>query len=333
MFLQALSRRAAGGRARASLRDSAFVLSDVRRRRIPLPERGVELAVLDWGGDGPLALLQHANGFCAALWAPVAEGLRAHFRVMALDARGHGDSSKPEGAAAYRWPEFGRDLAALAQELARETGPVALGVGHSFGGTAMLLAALERPDLFARLLLVDPVVFPRRAGESDADRAAGAREMAEAARRRRHVFPDRASARERWSGRDTFAGWRPRAFELYLAEGLQGRADGGVELKCPGEVEAAVFENGGSVDVFAEAQRLSVPVLVLWARRGNFPRAHFEALVRGMPDAVLRDVDSGHFPPMEDPEAVVREALGFSAPPGGRGASSPTSPPRATGPR
>jgi pimeloyl-ACP methyl ester carboxylesterase len=78
-----------------------------------------------------------------------------------------------------------------------------------------------------------------------------------------------------------------------------------------------------------EACRLRVPALVLWASRGHFPRANFEELVRRMPDGRLRDVPTGHFVPMEDPELVVRETLAFSAPPKSRGVASPTSPPRA----
>jgi pimeloyl-ACP methyl ester carboxylesterase len=308
------------------------VLAGVRRRRIRVPARGVELALLDWGGEGPLALLHHANGFCAAVWGPVAEGLRARFHVVALDARGHGDSSKPEDAGAYRWPEFGGDLAALAAMLAAESGPVALGLGHSFGGTATLLAAVERPDLFERLVLLDPVVFPRLVPESDPERRARAAGMAEGARRRRHVFPNRASARTSWRRRETFKSWDPRALELYLAEGLADRPGGGVELKCPGEVEAAIFERGGSVDAMAQAQRLRVPALVLAARRGSFGLAHFEELARSMPDGRVREVETGHFVPMEDPEMVVREALAFSARPDSRAAPSPQSPPPARRP-
>jgi len=306
------------------------VLAGVRRRRIALPDRGVELALLDWGGDGPLALLHHANGFCAAVWGPVAEGLRGRFRVVAVDARGHGDSSKPEDADAYRWSQFGRDLAALAEILAAEAGPVAVGLGHSFGGTATLLAAVERPELFERIVLVDPVIFPSGAFERDPERSERAAERADAARRRRDVFADRAAARARWRGRATFAGWDPRALDLYLAEGLADRPGGGVVLKCPGEVEAAIFERGSSVDAMEQARRLRVPALVLWARRGDFPRANFEELVRRIPDARLRDVEAGHFVPMQAPELVVRETLAFSARPDSRGAPSPQSPPPAT---
>lgn len=291
----------------------------------------MELSLLDWGGEGPLALLHHANGFCAAVWGPVAEGLRAaNFRVVALDARGHGDSSRPEDADAYRWPHFGRDLAALAELLSAEAGPVAVGLGHSFGGTATLLAAVERPDLFERIVLLDPVIFPSGAFRSDPERRARAHSLAEAARRRRHVFASREAARASWRGRSTFAGWDPRVLDLYVAEALADRPGGGVELKCPGDVEAAIFERGASVDAMEQARGLRAPALVLWASRGHFPRANFEELVRRMPDGQLRDVATGHFVPMEAPELVVRETLAFSARPGSRGAASPPNPPRAT---
>ena len=57
-----------------------------------MPERkffnlrsGYRIAALDWGGSNPLAILCHANGFCAATWSLVAELLREEFRVVALD--------------------------------------------------------------------------------------------------------------------------------------------------------------------------------------------------------------------------------------------------------
>ena len=54
----------------------------------------------------PLALLHHANGFCGGMWALVVEALGDDFHCLALDARGHGDSSKPEADAAYAWSCF-----------------------------------------------------------------------------------------------------------------------------------------------------------------------------------------------------------------------------------
>jgi pimeloyl-ACP methyl ester carboxylesterase len=79
---------------------------EAKQRRILLEERGLEIALLDWGGDGPLVLMHHANGFCAGTLGLVAEALVPAFRVIAMDARGHGDSSRPEGPNAYAWDHF-----------------------------------------------------------------------------------------------------------------------------------------------------------------------------------------------------------------------------------
>jgi pimeloyl-ACP methyl ester carboxylesterase len=288
------------------------MLANVRRRRLALPATGVEIALLDWGGTGPLALLHHANGFCGGVWGPVAAGLRQHFRVVAMDARGHGDSSVPEGEAFYRWELFGRDLVEVAKALAGEhpDGRVALGVGHSFGGTAFLMASAAEPGLFERIALLDPVIFPPP-GVAPERRQRGIT-LAEAARRRRHVWPSRASAREQWSQKAFFAGWNDRALEAYAAEGLRDRPDGQVELKCSGEVEGTIFASSRDFDPWVIAPRVDAPTLVVRAQRGDFPRDIFDALAAAIPDGRLREVDAGHLIPMERPDLVVDEVAAFA---------------------
>jgi len=290
------------------------MLEDVIRRRLAFPERGVEIALLDWGGTGPLALFHHANGFCAATLDLVARPLRGHFRVIGMDARGHGDSSKPSAAGAYQWREFGADLAAVARVLAAEAGGrIALGLGHSFGGTSMLLAAAHEPELFERLVLVDPVLHAPRAAESwDPDRLARAGSLVERASRRRTVFPNREAARESWRDKEMFATWDPRAFDLYLAEAMADRPDGQVELKCTPETEAAVYSTGPSSDVWARVEKLAVPTLLLWARDGDFPRSLFDDYAARLLNARVEEVDAGHLLPMERPEIVVDAVLAFT---------------------
>ena len=134
--------------------------------------------------------------------------------------------------------------------------------------------------------------------------------MAEGARRRLREWESRAAARTRWAGRPAFAAWTPRALDLYAAEGLEERADGSVTLKCSPEVEASIFENAASVDPMLCAQDLRASVVVLWARDGNFPRAHFEEFARRMPNGSVRELDAGHLVPMEDPDLLVAELLG-----------------------
>jgi pimeloyl-ACP methyl ester carboxylesterase len=293
--------------------EARAMLARAQRRTLRLPARGVELALLDWGGDGPLALLHHATGFCKAVWAPIAEALRPRFRVIALDARGHGDSSQLEGAAAYAWPEFGRDLAAAAELLAAQHGTVALGMGHSFGGTAMLVASRERPELFRQLVLVDPVA-PPPASLLPPELLQQPNALAEGARRRRTDWASRAEAREKWGRRSVFRTWRREVLDLYALDGLREHADGSVTLKCPSAVEAAIFEQGRDLDMLAITAAHPTPALWLRATRGNFHGEWCRTLVARMKHAELLDLDAGHLVVMEQPEQVAREALRFTAP-------------------
>jgi pimeloyl-ACP methyl ester carboxylesterase len=290
------------------------MLHDVHRRRIVLSGSSVEINVLDWGGEGPLALLHHANGFCAGVWAPLASLLRPHFRVVAMDARGHGDSSAPSGAESYRWENFGRDLAGVANALAAERPPgrVALGVGHSFGGTAFLMAAAAEPGLFERIVLLDPIIMPRAGSRAAADRRKGGGQLAEGARKRREVWPSRAAAVAKWSEKELFADWAPGVLDLYAAEGLRDRSDGQVELKCSAETEATIFESSPRFDPWALAERVAVPALIVRAGRGNFSRALYDDLAACLADGCVVEADAGHLIPMERPDLAFEIIAAFA---------------------
>ncbi len=277
--------------------------ADARRFELPGGGPGLTISLLDWGGAGAPALLHHANGFCAALWEEVSRALRPRYRVFALDARGHGESSTPGDPEAYAWPRFADDVEAVAGALVRELGrPLALGLGHSFGGTATLVAAARQPELFERLVLVDPVIHaPPPAGPAAWRVAAG---LAERARRRRRRFASREEAARHFESRELFAAWTPRARALYVAHGLRD-AEGGVELACAPETEAAIFERGARFDVWAVVPRLARPVLFLRAARGTFPVSAYRELAARSPDGWVDEVDAGHLVPMERPDLVV----------------------------
>lgn len=296
----------------------------MRRRTIELPDRGVETALIDWGGDGPIALLHHANGFCAATWALLAEELRPHYRVIALDARGHGDSTAFPPGAAYRWIEFVDDLLALADVLTNEAGDaIAYGIGNSFGGLVTAYAAGVRPGLFQRIAMLDPVIVPGEAllaGLRDrmppppgGPAADGENPRAAAARRRQRVWPSRELALEKWSGKPMFENWDPRALRLYVDEGMRDLPDGQVELKCDPLVEASVFDATGALDLLDVVDRIDVPTLLVRAGRGFFPMAVYEEVVRRMPDAKLLELDIDHLMPMHDPQGLARVLLEFAS--------------------
>ena len=278
---------------------------------LKLAERGIELVLVDWGGEGPLALFAHANGFCAAPFEPIARALRTRYRVFGYDARGHGDSSTPPPPEPYEWEEFVRDLIAVARALTAELGVarVALGLGHSFGGTCTLAAAARHPELFARVAVLDPVISPP-VGEREGYYAGlGEHPLAEIARKRTEVFDSREAIQRKWSERGTFGDWDPRALDLYLAHGFRDRADGTVELKCPGSVEAAVYEAGPNFDLFAEIAALRTPSTYYWAEEGAVQRALAERFAAASPALELEPLAMGHLVPMIAPDEVSQKLL------------------------
>ncbi len=288
------------------------MLQQVERRRLALPGRGIELALLDWGGSGPLVILSHANGFCAGMWDEVANVLRQSYRVVGFDSRGHGDSDVPTPPDAYVWDEFVAALVALAELLVPELGGgrPAWAIGHSFGGTVSMVAAATRPDLFGRVAMLDPVLIPPDIANQP-ERAERVNFMAETARKRRHVWPSRDEVRASWQARPPFEHWTAAALDLYLLEGLRDREDGWVELKCSGEVEAAVFGNRSHWELWKMAERLSVPTLLLFAARGHFVRTVTDELARRARELQVVDVPAGHLLPMEAPEQVTARLLEF----------------------
>jgi pimeloyl-ACP methyl ester carboxylesterase len=105
-------------------------------------------------GTGPrTALAVHGISASAMAWSAVGAALPEDWSLVALDLRGRGasrDLPGPFGLAAHA-----ADVNAVAAALAEENGgPVPL-VGHSMGAYVAVLAVDDRPDLYARVVLVD----------------------------------------------------------------------------------------------------------------------------------------------------------------------------------
>jgi pimeloyl-ACP methyl ester carboxylesterase/catechol 2,3-dioxygenase-like lactoylglutathione lyase family enzyme len=267
---------------------------------------GVRLHYLDYGGEGPPAVLHHATGFHAWVWTPIAEALSTRYRVFAVDARGHGDSEKP--ADGYRWETFISDLVAFVQALA--LGRV-LGVGHSLGATTTAGAAAQRPDLFRAVALLDPILFPREfRNMSMADNP-----MASAALKRRAAWPSHEEVFASYRGRGPFVKCRDAVLRLYVDHGFADD-DGGVRLKCAPTIEAQVFRMApeSGFDGWKALERLRVPTLLLrGAESDAFSAGDAEAALACLARGELSTLpDTTHMFPMEVPEAVAAAILGFA---------------------
>jgi pimeloyl-ACP methyl ester carboxylesterase len=112
---------------------------DVRHRSVALPD-GVRIHVAE-AGDGPPLVLVHGWPQHWWAWRQVLPALAQERRVICPDLRGLGWSDAPPGA--YTKEGWAADLLALLDALDLDAADL---VGHDWGGLAVLLAALRRPE-------------------------------------------------------------------------------------------------------------------------------------------------------------------------------------------
>lgn len=107
----------------------------------------IKLSFTEAGSGAPLILL-HGNGEDGTYFDPHIPALARHFRVIALDTRGHGKS--PRGSAPFTIGQFARDLGDFMDAQGIERASL---LGFSDGGNIALTFALEHPKRVDRLIL------------------------------------------------------------------------------------------------------------------------------------------------------------------------------------
>jgi esterase len=121
---------------------------------------GLRIHYLDWGSEGkPPLILLHGIGRVAHSFDHIAPHFRDSYHVIAMDLRGHGDSSwSPEGA--YLVEDYVKDLEAFIGQ--SHWSNVTL-LGNSTGGRVVQVYAGMHPERMARLVVED--VGPQRTNE------------------------------------------------------------------------------------------------------------------------------------------------------------------------
>jgi pimeloyl-ACP methyl ester carboxylesterase len=116
---------------------------------------GVDLAWSERGASSagtPTLVLCHGYTGSALDFSLVVDSLAGDRRVVTLDQRGHGHSTKTGHLEGYTIDQLSADLAAFLGTVGE--GPVDL-LGHSMGGRVVMGTVLARPDLVHSLLLMD----------------------------------------------------------------------------------------------------------------------------------------------------------------------------------
>jgi pimeloyl-ACP methyl ester carboxylesterase len=253
----------------------------------------VELVVEDLGGGRPVVLV-HGWGLSHVVWDRQVGLLLEHGRrVITLDMRGHGASSKP--ADGYEAERLGQDITAVLDEL--DLHEVDL-VRWSLGGLAAFSSAAQSPERLSRLVLV-------------------ASNGVAAARKDDFPFgPDAASLEEPWvqGELDDRLAFRRSIITQACYQPLRDDVlDWLVRttLEAPSSAATACLRTQLRTDQASQAAGLRVPVIqILGADDHTLSKRGADWLARTIPVArQLSVAEAGHYPMIENPTGFNRALL------------------------
>lgn len=252
--------------------------------------------------DVPTVVLIHGATTSLRLWdEQVPPLMKAGFRVIRYDVRGHGRSLVPPSG--YSFPTYAADLTDLLDRLNVDR-PIteALGVdqvhlvGLSMGGGIALQWALLHPERTRSLVLVDSALPGFGYSEEFASHVQA---LVEAARQQ----GPRAALEQVWLRHPIFDGVRrfPDRFAL-LREMVLSHP--GADLLAEAEEAPPILDHLSEINapVLVVVGEMDLPDFQLIAQvlAANLPRARLE---------VMRDC--GHIPPLERPEEFNRLLISF----------------------
>ncbi|MGH1363211.1 MAG: alpha/beta fold hydrolase [Calditrichia bacterium] len=226
---------------------------------------GEEIPHLDLGGDGNTLHFAHANAYPPGCYRELLSLLGDKHRILASEARPLWQDAPLEGDKS--WVSFADDLIRFLDSR-KESGII--GVGHSMGAVVTLIAAVKRPDLFSKIILIEPVLLHRNLYRLSGLMPLKLRRLIippiKIAEKRRNFWSSREEAFKSFRKKKVFRLFSDSALQNYISSGLTSTKDG-FKLRFSPEWEARVYAIASSS--WALFEQLSMPSLSIRAEETN----------------------------------------------------------------
>lgn len=179
----------------------------------------------------------HANGFPARTYGKLFAALQPEFEIGYLERHGH----NPDYPVTDGWDRLRDELRAEIEK--RYTRPV-VGIGHSLGGILHFLVAVEKPELYSRIILLDAPLISRLSSNAlwmlKTFKLIDRYSPSQMTRFRRRTWPNREEAYEHFKQKEKFAAFDDQVVRDYIEHGLV-KGEEGFELFFTPRVEARIY--------------------------------------------------------------------------------------------
>ncbi|WP_137938222.1 alpha/beta hydrolase [Chitinivorax sp. B] len=238
----------------------------------------------------------HANGFPAGSYCKLFDHLRGSFGIGYIDTIGH----NPDYPVTDGWPHL---ITELINHIERNASYPVIGVGHSLGGFLTYLTAIQRPDLFKAIILLDsPIMGRLKSVAVGLSKRLGMMEYitpAGVCKRRRAYWPSKQEAIRYFQAKSLFARVDPQCLADYVYHGTID-AGQGVRLKFDPRIEYQIYCS--LPHRYPETRgRLTVPAAFVSGRESDLVHRIDIDNMRRHHGIRCRQVTGGHLFPLEYP--------------------------------
>lgn len=254
----------------------------------------------------PIIHFAHANGFPMACYGELISVLNQKFNVIGKPMLAHDSRFPIEDG----WNTSADEIIEFIEKNA--TKPV-IGIGHSFGGTITLKAAVKRPDLFKEIVLMDPVLmvgllpsritqFLKKIGKI------GAITPADKTEGRRRIWASREEATSYFSEKALFKNFSKESLNFYVEHGLT-RLNGACHLVHDVPTEVKIFKCiPTDIDRLAKTP-LKIPGSIIRGVRSDVAYKPFVNRVARQHKMNVSTINGGHMFPFEVAKATANDIL------------------------
>jgi pimeloyl-ACP methyl ester carboxylesterase len=280
---------------------------------------GATLRVRRHGGPARTRVfVSNGNGFAidgyAPFWAPLTE----RFEVIAFDVRNHGANPRASsGKDGHTYAQMTLDLERVRVEVENRFGrKTTVGAFHSLSARTAMKHAIELGFRWDALVLFDPPNVPPPGHPTYDIMDAFERRLAEWAMQRPNHFKDPSELAGQYAETRAHANWVAGAHAL-MARAVLRRAEthDGWELSCPRELEASIYLQAMTMNLWPPYEAYGGPVKMIAADpdapRAPAPAFANKALAEELGHPYEAIPGTGHMLQIQKPEECRRAMLAF----------------------
>lgn len=271
-----------------------------------------QIPFVDFGGSGQVIHFAHANGFPPRTYNSLIEELLPTYRVIGMEARPLWPDT--DHRLFKNWETAANDLIKF---LDQQKLSGIIGMGHSFGGIATVIAATKRPELFKKLVLIEPVVLPSwiyaMTWALPKSVLKQSNPVAKQTLSRTNQWTDRDAVFHQFRSKKVFEHIADKELWDYVLAGTVVNEDKTVSLRFPREWEAQIYMTFSPPWKYINA--LKIPYLVIRGETSTTIRESvWKKWNRKNEKGILIEMKGlGHLLPLESPKETSKHVLRFLA--------------------